>query len=67
MNQKNLGSEEKKCGNQSCGCSDSEIMSQDKIPETKKSAVEIKKIEEEIKLDPTHFGDWQVNCRAIDF
>jgi len=19
------------------------------------------------KLDPTHFGDWQVNCRTIDF
>ncbi len=22
---------------------------------------------EEEKLDPTHFGDWQVNCRTIDF
>lgn len=19
------------------------------------------------KLDPTHFGDWQVGCRTIDF
>ena len=19
------------------------------------------------KLDPTHFGDWQVNCKTIDF
>jgi hypothetical protein len=19
------------------------------------------------KLEPTHFGDWQVNCRTIDF
>jgi hypothetical protein len=28
-----------------------------------KAQPEIKKIE----LDPTHFGDWQVNCRAVDF
>ena len=19
------------------------------------------------KLDPTHFGDWQINCKTIDF
>ena len=27
----------------------------------------VKKNKEEKKLDPTHFGDWQVNCRTIDF
>ena len=25
------------------------------------------KSEEKIEQDPTRFGDWQVNCRAIDF
>jgi hypothetical protein len=40
----------------------------------KKETVEIREkvkkevaSEQEKKLDPTHFGDWQVNCRAIDF
>lgn len=23
--------------------------------------------ESQEELDPTHFGDWQVDCRAIDF
>ncbi len=67
MTQKNLGSEEKKCGDQSCGCAETKAVAQEKIPEVKIAEIETKKIEEEIKLDPTHFGDWQVNCRAIDF
>ncbi len=58
--------EEKKCG-ESCGCSASqEIKKDEQIPE-----VEINfpntKTKEKIEQDPTRFGDWQVNGRAIDF
>jgi hypothetical protein len=49
-------SEEKKCG-ESCGCAD--VKDDQKIEE--------KKVAEKIESDPTRFGDWQVNCRAIDF
>lgn len=50
----------KNCGKESCGCAAAE-----KPQDQKKQQVEEKTIEE--KLDPTHFGDWQVNCRTIDF
>ena len=53
-------SEQKNC-RESCGCTSS-----DKMSEQQKSIVKEVKIEEK-KLDPTYFGDWQVNCRAIDF
>lgn len=58
-------SEEKKCGNQSCACADEKKVKPANLPEKQIPTPE-KKPEEE-KLDPTHFGDWQVNCRAIDF
>lgn len=51
-------SEEKKCS-ESCGCVSSK--------ETMLQQAEEKKLEKKVELDPTHFGDWQVNCRAIDF
>ncbi len=45
---------DKKCG-ESCGCSETTQQQQ-------------KQNEQPIKeLDPTHFGDWQVKGRAIDF
>ena len=47
--------EQKKCG-ESCGC-----MATD---DSKKEEI---KSEEKIEQDPTRFGDWPVNCRAIDF
>ena len=50
------------CG-ESCGCS----AAQDIKKDDKKNLAEIKSEPEKISLDPTHFGDWQVNCRAIDF
>ncbi len=54
--------EDKKCG-ESCGCGDKQELQLDdqnlaKEPEEKST---------QIKLDPTHFGDWQINGRAIDF
>ncbi len=52
--------EEKKC-DQSCGCSTSqEIKKDEKITDTRIN-------QEKIEQDPTRFGDWQVNGRAIDF
>ncbi len=54
-------SEEKKCG-ESCGCVDAK---DDQKIEEKKSAEKI--ADKKIESDPTRFGDWQVNCRAIDF
>ena len=67
MSQKENSSSDQnqKCGKATCGCattSDAESANNKKIVEEKaaqKAAAE--------KLDPTHFGDWQVNCRAIDF
>lgn len=52
--------EKKKCG-ESCGCA--------ATPDVKKDA-QISKTEipqEKKDQDPTRFGDWQVNGRAIDF
>lgn len=57
--EKNL--EQKKCG-ESCGCNSSQDVK-----------IEVSKVDnqnektEEIKLDPTRFGDWEVKGRAIDF
>lgn len=53
-------SEEKKC-NESCVCSSSQEVKKD----TQTTNPEINK--ETPKQDPTRFGDWQVNGRAIDF
>lgn len=44
------------CGKETCGCAS-----------TKEKPAEKKPEQTEIKLDPTHFGDWQIGCRAIDF
>ena len=55
--------EEKKCG-ESCGCDATK--NTQKSPEVKSETAKIPE-KEEIKLDPTHFGDWQINGRAIDF
>ncbi len=54
-------SEEKNC-DEACGCAD---VKDDQKTEEKKSAEKI--FDKKIELDPTRFGDWQVNCRAIDF
>ncbi len=52
----------KNCG-EGCGCA---VEKEAQLTDQKNlKIVEAKKAEE--KLDPTHFGDWQVNCRAIDF
>jgi len=49
------------CG-ESCGCDP-----QDLKKDVQKN-LEEKTVEKEVKkLDPTHFGDWQINGRAIDF
>ena len=55
--------ESKKCG-ESCGCSTADDAKKD---EQKKIAAKSEEKTTEIKLDPTHFGDWQINGRAIDF
>ena len=55
-NPKNSSDEKQSCGKSSCACSEKEM--------PKKS---LEKPAEEIKLDPTRFGDWEVNGRAIDF
>jgi hypothetical protein len=56
MNPEKEKSEQKNCG-ESCGCAEAKNAQKtvEKKPEVKN------------ELDPTHFGDWQVNCRAIDF
>lgn len=62
----NLESEIKNCGEscgEGCGCAvekEAQLLDQKNL-----KTLEVKKEEE--KLDPTHFGDWQINCRAIDF
>ena len=62
----------KECGSQDCGCKDEnnkvlqtefdplakDVKPKEDISENKKS---------EKTLDPTHFGDWQIGCRTIDF
>lgn len=54
--------EEKKCVGESCECSNALNTKKD----SQKNISE-KPEAEEIKPDPTRFGDWQVNGRAIDF
>jgi hypothetical protein len=46
--------EQKKCS-ESCSCS------------TVNDSKEEITLEEKVEQDPTRFGDWQVNGRAIDF
>ena len=57
--------ENKKCGNESCECT-SKKDEQTLVELTAVANVSQNKKEDKI-LDPTHFGDWQVNCRTIDF
>ncbi len=57
--------EEKNCGNSSCGCATTKDVTRDAQKDVSTKSIE-KKPEEE-KLDPTHFGDWQIGCRTIDF
>jgi hypothetical protein len=52
------------CGNEMCECKSSQNQ-ESKDSNLTISSSDNKKNEE--VLDPTHFGDWQVNCRAIDF
>jgi hypothetical protein len=55
------------CGN-SCGCSLEEKDLKISLVETADKLEKSQdKNNENPKLDPTHFGDWQVNCRTIDF
>ncbi len=61
MNYREKDLEQKKCG-EFCGCNSSQDVK-----------IEVSKVDkqnektEEIKLDPTRFGDWEVKGRAIDF
>jgi len=48
---------------QNCGKSDCACASQKNLPIKN----ETHKEEPQIEQDPTRFGDWQVNGRAIDF
>jgi len=51
------------CGNASCECAAPKDDAREKeIQAAKDKIIADKKI-----LDPTHFGDWQIGCRAIDF
>ncbi len=54
-------SEQKNCGNEACECSS--VVSDAALKNKSEEKIEVVKNE----LDPTHFGDWQVNCRTIDF
>jgi hypothetical protein len=54
-------SEEKKCG-ESCECNDSKK----NFKQTNLTAKEETQ-KEKTDQDPTRFGDWSVNGRAIDF
>ena len=56
-NQENL--EQKKCG-ESCSCQSATDVKKEEIKEEMK-------LEEKVEQDPTRFGDWQINGRAIDF
>jgi len=53
-------SEQKNCG-ESCGCAEVKNVNPSNPQQN------LKKPEVKNELDPTHFGDWQVNCRTIDF
>ncbi len=54
---------ENNCQNSSCSCSENKNKTMQDL-----TAVSSQEVKEEIKeLDPTHFGDWQVKGRAIDF
>ncbi len=53
--------EEKKCG-QSCGCEKMQEQNQEQKNLERKSEEA-----QEAQKDPTRFGDWEVNGRAIDF
>ncbi|MDX2082898.1 MAG: hypothetical protein SFV53_02800 [Rickettsiales bacterium] len=60
---------EKKCG-ESCGCEandDKKILEENLEIKAGEESKEENKTFPEKRLDPTYFGDWQVNCRAIDF
>ncbi|MBP7710645.1 MAG: DUF1674 domain-containing protein [Rickettsiales bacterium] len=59
--------EEKKCG-ESCGCSPSQKIKKDeKITNAEITFPNQETKQNKIEQDPTRFGDWQVNGRAIDF
>jgi len=49
------------CGNESCECAAPKDREKE-IQAAKDKIIADKKI-----LDPTHFGDWQIGCRTIDF
>lgn len=51
------------CKNNSCACKDEKLDSKLDLKEKTSAQNE----ENKSNLDPTHFGDWQLNCRAIDF
>jgi hypothetical protein len=63
--------ENKKCGNASCACSQepskSELVNNNeiKLDDTKNLTNDYE--DKNLKKDPTRFGDWEINGRAIDF
>lgn len=63
-----MNKDDKKCG-ESCGCSpinDAKKI-ESKPKEETLEADSSSKENSKTKLDPTHFGDWQIGCRTIDF
>lgn len=62
--EKKLEDKQKTCQNSSCSCSGNN----ETIKDLTAVSASNKSSQETIKeLDPTHFGDWQVKGRAIDF
>jgi hypothetical protein len=55
-------SQKNQCGNNDCSCanSSSDLKDQNITPTDKKNI-------ETPSKDPTRFGDWEINGRAIDF
>jgi hypothetical protein len=57
----------KNCKNSSCACApENPDVKKDHEKKSEEKAAE-NLVEKKEELDPTHFGDWQINCRAIDF
>ncbi len=56
--------ENKKCG-QSCGC-DKALSEKDLAQDANQNPPQ-EESEKKLQPDPTRFGDWEVNGRAIDF
>lgn len=59
----NLLGSKQTCQNSSCSCSENKEATNKNL----EAKAEDQKQPETKELDPTHFGDWQVKGRTIDF